>query len=159
MKKETKSYRNFLLIESLFMLSMIVAACLSGLLQQLGKIYVRDTMGFLFWGKIYKYNTVAYLAGIFLYTGLAVFLFKKILKRHFSFLKACDIKQKILAWIVVLIWGFGMVVAHVFMNLLTSGLKITFEPEILFYMSIFGWPVITVIILGVIIIRNSNKTI
>ena len=87
------------------------------------------------------------------------FLFKKILKRHFSFLKACDIKQKILAWIVVLIWGFGMVVAHVFMNLLTSGLKITFEPEILFYMSIFGWPVITVIILGVIIIRNSNKTI
>ena len=155
--KQGKIFFRLIGYESLYMLLATLAACGSALLQTLFKRFAYHYSSFIFSGSNYYYNVFMYILGIVIYFSAAYFLYKKYRER-FESVTELNILLRIAAWIVFLLWGFIMMISELMVLFaLVLGLTNNLIPEILLYISIIGWPIVTVVFFGVLYIRKSLR--
>lgn len=160
-RTKTKQYLKIIGIESMMMVITIINADIACLILFVGRIHVDSYSNFMFGGNAYQYNLLTYIVGIALYLGLFVSLYKKIMKKSVIQLAAYSIPLRVLAWCICLFWALVMFITLLMVVFLKIGLSDNMEPEIMTWISIIGWPVVTVLFIGINLIRkilkNKNK--
>lgn len=140
--------------ESLYMLIVTLVASGAALFQTILKKFDGTYSSFIFSGDIYKYNIFMYLLGIAIFLA-TVFSLYKLWKKNFDVFAELSILLKIVVCIVLIIWGFIMFIgmfALLFFTVL--GLSNDLRPDYLFIFTVVGWPIVTVLFLGVQLFRN-----
>ena len=130
----------------LYMLLVIFTACLCELVQLIGKVYIGPWSSFISTGDNYRYNYVMYFVGIVLFFGLLILLYKVMLKKK---LETTELYRgdKIFAVISVIVGCILMFVALIAVAFVALGMTDNIGPEVMFYTTMIGWPVGTMIYL------------
>ena len=135
----------------LYMLFVIIAACLCGYVQTLGKVYIGQWSTFISNGKNFRYNYIIYFIGFVLFFGVMIMLYKMLIKKHLE-TTVLYRGDKIFAIIVTIIGCVIMFASLVFESLLLFGMTDNIGPEVLVYMTVIGFPMGT---MGYLILRLS----
>lgn len=144
--------------ESLYMLAMSLIACVAALIQTIAKKYVGDYSSFIFSGSNYQYNFVLYACGLLLFVGAAILLYKLILAKDFKKIDEITIPLRIVIWLMLVIWGIVMLAAIVFVLFMCIlGLSNNLLPGFCLAVTMFGWPILIVIFLVVMSVKNLIK--
>lgn len=158
MKEKNNKLLKIIGIESLLMISAIFVSCLAAMIQLIGRKYI-GYHSFLFSGTDYQYNIFLYIAGIVIYFLYLILIYKKVLKKYINILSEYKIGIKILVWFVCGVFSFIMFVAIFMVLFLILGLSDVMHPECLSLVTIIGWPVMTALLFGVVLIRNRKRTV
>ena len=156
MKEKSKNYIKIIGMELLFMLSAVVVAYLAVRVQFIGKKYTGSHTG-LFGGDDFQYNIFSYIAGIVIFFGYLVFIYKIVFKKYINLLAEYNIGMKLLAWFICAAFSAGMYVIIVIDYFLLLGLTDIIEPECLLFVTCWGWPIITAILFAVILVTKSVR--
>ena len=132
----------------LYMILAILSACLCGFIQTLGKVYIGPWSSFISSGDNYRYNYIMYVIGFVMFFAFLHLLYKALLKKR---LEATVMYKgdKIFAVIATIIGCILMFAALIFETLLLFGFTDNIGPEFLFYLTLIGWPIGTMIYLFV----------
>ena len=147
-------YLKIIGIECLYLLSLIVAALLAGLVQFIGRKYTGVHSSIIFSGSDYSYNIFAYLAGILLFAGYIILTYKKFVKKHEEKIAESAWQFKLILIIVMLLFCVVMFFCFIMEFFLFLGFGDNMEPEILLLVTSIGWPIATALYILVIMIRN-----
>ncbi|MCQ2531250.1 MAG: hypothetical protein MJ093_00915 [Saccharofermentans sp.] len=151
---QKKVFGKLIAKECLFMLLLILVACVAALIQSLFKVYAGEYSSFIFSGTNYKYNRIMYVIGLFIFLAGLAGLYTKLLDKDFVKLSQLSLVQKIVSLALLVVWAFVMVVAEVMtMFSMVLGMSRNLIPEFWLYVTVFGWPVLTLVFLGL----NSFK--
>ena len=130
------------------MILMIAAAGICEFIQYLGKVYVGPWSSFVMAGDNFRFNYLSYTIGLVLFLCILFFSYRFILKKRFE--KDTLYKlEKIIAVIIVIILSLIMVGVLVIVNLLILGFNNNIGSDVLLYITVIGWPAITMIFLFV----------
>ncbi len=151
-----KKYIKLIATESLFMLAAAFTAGLTCALQFVGKKYLRGFEGSVFSGSFYEYNALAFITGMILFWGVGVILYKKIYEKSAKQIVLYKLPYRILAWLVILVWGFVMFGALVIAGATCLGLSDKMEPNGFLEIVIFGRPILLVVALGIDLFVKSR---
>ena len=153
-----KNYLKLLGMECLYLLTVIIAAGLSGLVQFIGRKYIGSHSSFIFSGSDYKYNAFAYLAGILLFAGYIFLTHKKLVNKHEGKISEFTWQLKLILILLMLLFCVAMFFCFAMEFFLILGFGDNIEPNILLLVTAIGWPIATAIYMSVIVIRNWNRT-
>ncbi len=130
----------------LYMLLAILAACLCEFVQLIGKVYEGPWSSFISSGDNYRYNYISYIVGLVLFFGILVLLYRVLLKKK---LETTELYRgdKIFAVISVIVGCILMFVALIALIFVVLGMTDNIGPEVMFYTTMIGWPVGTMIYL------------
>lgn len=152
-----KTFAKLLGTESIFMLFAILIAIVSSMIQFLFKKFIGEDSSFFFLENYYRYNYIMYALGMLIFF-VATFLIYKKLEKGFAHIAEISTPLKILAWAVLLIWGIVMFILEITMIFLfVTGLTDNIQPEALLYLTVIGWPTVTVLFIGIQYIRKSRS--
>ena len=152
-----KKFAKLLGMECLYLLGAILAAMLGNMIQYIGKEYIGEHSSFIFRGDVYKYNMYAYIAGIAVFVEFILLCHKLLVKKFAGNISDLHPAFKAVYILVTPLFGVLMVLG------LLSELYIFLEsgdalsPEILFVVTVAGWPVITVVYMIIVIALNWKK--
>lgn len=150
---QKKTFFRILGFESLYMMILTLTATLSALLQTAFAKYSGHYSSFIFSGTNYKYNNPMYMLGVVIYFGIAFLLYKILFEKHFKRLSDLNIPLRIVLWIVLIIWGVVMVFAEALaLFVFILGLSNNLTPGFLLFLTLFGFPAVTLIYLFVMMI-------
>ncbi len=153
-----KKYFRLLGTECLYLLATILAAMVGNMIQFIGREYIGEHSSFIFRGDVYKYNTFAYITGIFVFAEFVLLCHKRIVKKFTGNISDLHPALKVSYMLVVPLFGVLM-----FMSLL-SELYFLLEtgdamsPEILFGITVVGWPVIMSVYMIILIALKWKKS-
>ena len=145
--------------EALYLLAMMIVACISSLMQLVGRKYVGEYSSFIFSGNNYEYNIFFYFLGLAVFIGLMFILYKYFLNKKISGLSSAEIGVKVVFPIIALFFSALMLIAILVILVLVSGFD-NMLPESMFKFTLFGWPVICfvfMIFVEVTVIKNGNR--
>lgn len=125
----------------LYMVLTVLSAGLCFFIQTLGKEFLGQWSGFLFAGDSFRYNYVMYFIGLAIFCTSLSLMYKYIVQKK---LETYSI-NKVAAVIVVILMCIVMFAALVFESFVILGMNSSLKPEVLFYITIFGWPIGTMI--------------
>ena len=125
----------------LYMVLTVLSAGLCFFIQTLGKEFLGQWSGFLFAGDSFRYNYVMYVIGLAVFCTSLSLMYKYIVQKK---LETYSI-NKVAAVIVVILMCIVMFAALVFVSFVILGMNSSLKPEVLFYITIFGWPIGTMI--------------
>ena len=125
----------------LYMVLTVLSAGLCFFIQTLGKEFLGQWSGFLFAGDSFRYNYVMYVIGLAIFCTSLILMYKYIVQKK---LETYSI-NKVAAVIVVILMCIVMFAALVFVSFVILGMNSSLKPEVLFYITIFGWPMGTMI--------------
>lgn len=145
----TKKFLKLLVIECIFMLITIAVACLAALVQLAGKTYIETRSGYIFALSIYRYNILAYIGGIIIYFLYFWFAYRKIMGKYITLMMDFNIGCKLVFGLVCGIFMLAMFVALVLVVFMVLGLSGDMRPECMRYVTYIGWPVVTLVIIGI----------
>ena len=153
-----KKFFKLLGVECLYLLAAIVVAALANMIQLIAKEYAGEHSSFIFRGDVYKYNIYAYLGGILVFAEFILLCHKHLVKKFAKNISELHPLLKAVYLLAVLAFGALMcacLLSELFI-LLETGDALT--PEILFGVTVFGWPVVIVIYMIIVIALNwKNK--
>lgn len=145
MKNDLKLYG----AEALYLLGMTIVAFLFYLVQTIGKVYERDYSSFIFSGSVYRYNYFFYFLGWVLFAGALFAGYKYFLKERMSVLAESRLAPRIFFSVIAVVFTILMFAAVVFAAFLTVGMNDVIEPKILFNLTVFGFPILNLVFMGV----------
>ncbi len=154
-----KKFFKLLGIECLYLLGAILAAMVGSMIQLIGKEYIGEHSSFIFRGDVYKYNTFAYIVGIVVFAEFILLCHKYLVRKFAANISELHPALKVVYMLVTPLFGILMFMGllSVLYILLESGDALS--PEILFGITVAGWPVVTVIYMFIVIILNwKTKT-
>ena len=125
----------------LYMVLTVLSAGLCFFIQTLGKEFLGQWSGFLFAGDSFRYNYVMYVIGLAVFCTSLSLMYKYIVQKK---LETYSI-NKVAAVIVVIIMCIVMFAALVFESFVILGMNSSLKPEVLFYITVIGWPMGTMI--------------
>lgn len=125
----------------LYMVLTVLSAGLCFFIQTLGKEFLGQWSGFLFAGDSFRYNYVMYVIGLAVFCTSLILMYKYIVQKK---LETYSI-NKVAAVIVVIIMCIVMFAALVFESFVILGMNSSLKPEVLFYITVIGWPIGTMI--------------
>lgn len=125
----------------LYMVLTVLSAGLCFFIQTLGKEFLGQWSGFLFAGDSFRYNYVMYVIGLAVFCTSLSLMYKYIVQKK---LETYSI-NKVAAVIVVILMCIVMFAALVFESFVILGMNSSLKPEVLFYITIFGLPIGTMI--------------
>ncbi len=125
----------------LYMVLTVLSAGLCFFIQTLGKEFLGQWSGFLFAGDSFRYNYVMYVIGLAVFCTSLSLMYKYIVQKK---LETYSI-NKVAAVIVVIIMCIVMFAALVFESFVILGMNSSLKPEVLFYITVIGWPIGTMI--------------
>ena len=125
----------------LYMVLTVLSAGLCFFIQTLGKEFLGQWSGFLFAGDSFRYNYVMYVIGLAIFCTSLSLMYKYIVQKK---LETYSI-NKVAAVIVVIIMCIVMFAALVFESFVILGMNSSLKPEVLFYITVIGWPIGTMI--------------
>ena len=128
----------------LYMILTILSACLCGLVQTLGKVYLGQWSSFVSNGDNFRYNYVVYFIGLVLFLASLNILYKLILKKKFESTEFYS-TDKTVAVIIVVVGCILMFAALIMGAFAVLGMTDNLGPYVLFYLTLIGWPVGTLI--------------
>jgi len=153
-----KTFLKVLGMESLYMLLLTLSAAGAALLQSCFKAYGGEYSNIIFSGSNYRYNFFMYIIGILVYFGIVIFLYKKCFAKSFEQVAGLHILLKIITWIILAIWGVIMLFTEMMALIgVVLGLANNLLPEACLNFTVFGWPVLTLIFIGVMTVVNLKK--
>lgn len=145
--------------EALYLLAMVIVACISSLMQLVGRKYVGEYSSFIFSGNNYEYNIFFYFLGLAVFIGLMFILYKYFLNKKISGLSSAEIGVKVVFPIIALLFSALMLIAILVILIVVSGFD-NMLPESMFEFTLFGWPIICMvymIFVEVTVIKNGNR--
>ena len=125
----------------LYMVLTVLSAGLCFFIQTLGKEFLGQWSGFLFAGDSFRYNYVMYVIGLAVFCTSLSLMYKYIVQKK---LETYSI-NKVAAVIVVILMCIVMFAALVFESFVILGMNSSLKPEVLFYITVIGWPIGTMI--------------
>ncbi|MBO4415971.1 MAG: hypothetical protein J5824_08340 [Lachnospiraceae bacterium] len=149
-----KKYLKLLGMECLYLITLVVVACLAGLVQFIGRKYIGDHSSFIFSGSDYSYNVFAYLAGILLFAGYIFLTYKKLVNKHEVKIAEFTWQLKLILILVMLLFCFAMFICIAMEFFVILGFGDNMKPEILLVVTAVGLPAATAVYMSVIVIRN-----
>ncbi|MBR1528074.1 MAG: hypothetical protein IJ642_02080 [Oscillospiraceae bacterium] len=152
-----KLYLKFLGLECLYLLVTIVIACVSAMIQMIGRGYTGDYADIIFSGANYSYHFFFYILGFCIYAGYLIFSYQYFLSERIDILDTCSIKIRILYILIALLFSVLMMIALVFVFLFILGLTDNMKPEILMNFTVFGFPLaMAVYMTAIAVIRRKH---
>lgn len=155
-KKRIIKFLKIIGIEFGVMLLITAAAAFALYVQYWGKKYIGEYSSILFSGDSYEYNLFAYLGGIVLYIGCLLLFYFKMLRSHIKKLTEYGIGYKIIACLLCIIVSFAMLAALAIVNFITLGWN-TIDPNILNLLTVFGWPIMTALLIEAMMIFDWHR--
>ena len=125
----------------LYMVLTVLSAGLCFFIQTLGKEFLGQWSGFLFAGDSFRYNYVMYVIGLAVFCTSLSLMYKHIVQKK---LETYSI-NKVAAVIVVILMCIVMFAALLFESFVILGMNSSLKPEVLFYITVIGWPIGTMI--------------
>ena len=127
--------------EIIYLLTTIVVACISSLIQLIGRTYEGEYGSFIFSGSKYTYSNFFYFLGMAVYIGFMIVWYKYFLRKRIFGLRGPGIAVKIVFPIIALVFSVLMLFA-----LFISALYVlefdNMNPDYFLGFTLFGWPVI-----------------
>lgn len=145
--------------EALYLLAMVIVACISSLMQLVGRKYVGEYSSFIFSGNNYDYNVFFYFLGLASFIGFMFIWYKFFLNKKISELSSVEIGVKIVFPLIALLFSALMLIAILVILIVVSGFD-NMLPESMFKFTLFGWPVICfvfMIFVEIAVIKNGNR--
>ena len=143
--------------ECIYSILVIVTSVVYCLIQFAGKKQIGQNTYEIFGGNDYSYNYAAYFAGLLLFGFSLWFFHEWVLKKHLSDITETGPVFKIVYVLAALFFCFVMLMVQIGEYLIILGLDDYIYPELLTFITIFGWPVITLIFMTVMMILASIK--
>ena len=137
-------------IESLYMLSVLIVAMIANPVQFLGKKVIQNGAGGVGFGIEYRYNPVAYIAGVVLVAGYVWFAYSKWYRKFADQTLKKGIGFIVAYFLNALIWTFVMFLVMIFEELILLTFDNNILPELLQFITMCCWPVMHLIFMIVI---------
>ena len=118
-----------------------VTSNLSAALASLGKKVIQNGGGAVGYGIDYRYNPVAYFAGVVLLTGYVWFAYSKWYKKFADQTLKKGIGFIVAYFMNALIWAFVMFLVMIFEELILLTFDNNILPELLQFITMCCWPV------------------
>ena len=128
----------------IYMVLIILSACLFGFVQTLGKVYVSEWSSILATGSSYRYNYVIYFIGLVLFLASMNILYRIFLKKKLE-ITPFNSHEKTASVILVIFGCLVMFIALLIGSMALLGMTDHLVPNVLFYITLIGWPVVTMI--------------
>ena len=141
-------------LECLYLLLMLIAACIACPIQFIGKKDTGATSGFLFANPVYQYNMIAYAAGLMLFLAFIILTYRIWVSRYLPELPETPTGLKVFMILISLVFAFLMFVGIFIETLFILGLSGNPKPEACLYVTAFGWPVATFVYIGTLIVLH-----
>ena len=136
--------------ESLYILSVLIVAMIANPVQFLGKKVIQTGAGAVGYGIDYRYNPVAYIAGLVLVAGYVWFAYSKWYKKFADQTLKKGIGFIVAYFLNALIWAFVMFLIMIFEELILLTFDNNILPELLQFITMCCWPVMLLIFMIVI---------
>lgn len=130
----------------LYMIILIAAACLGESVQMIGKIYVGEWSSFISSGSDFRYNYAMYIIGMVFFFGIMHVLYERLLKARYD-IRVKYFGENIFTCIVIIIGCILMFAAMIIEVLCIFGFTNNIGPDVLFWITMAGWPIGTAIYL------------
>ena len=130
----------------IYMVMTILSACLCGFVQTLGKVYAGQWSSFISYGDRFRYNYVIYFIGLVLFLASLNIIYKLFLKKKLEIIVFSS-SDKVAAVAAVIIGCIIMFAALIMESFVILGRTGQLKPDVLFYLTLLGWPVGTMIYL------------
>lgn len=148
-------------VEIIYLLTTIVVACISSLIQLIGRAYEGEYSSFIFSGSEYTYSYFFYFLGMGVYIGFMIVWYKYFLKKRIIGLSGPGIADKIVFLIIALVFSVLMLFA-----LFISALYVlefdNMNPDYFLGFTLFGWPVfcfVFMVCIEIVAIKRSVKEV
>ena len=138
-----KEYLKLIGAEIVYMLIVYAGVFVASETQFLGRKYIDHYSSFIFSGDMYRYNIVAYTAGLAIFAAILYVGYAFWLKKFIPRLAECNWWKKTIFCVVGLVLSFGELVILVLIYLFKLGLGDDMGPSIMFLITTIGWPVVT----------------
>ncbi|MBO4687425.1 MAG: hypothetical protein J5636_02840 [Clostridiales bacterium] len=142
--------------EALYLLATAVVAGVSTLIQMIGRTYVGKHSSFIFSGNDYRYNKLFFVFGLVLFVGFMFAGYKFFLKKKIRPLRGSEAILKVLFAVVALLFSLLTFAAIVLSFFLIIGITDNMLPESMFQMTVFSWPVFTLVFMIIVEIINCK---
>ena len=142
-----KDYYKLFGSEVLYLLASAVVAGLATLLQIVGRSHIGNYSGFIWSGDEYRYNAFFYILGMALFIGFMITGYKFFLKERISDLSQVGIVPKIIFPVIAVFFSIMILAVIVFCLFLMTGMTDNMRPLWMVYVTGFGWPVFSLILM------------
>ena len=145
--------------EIIYLLTTLIVAAGSFLIQLIGRSYSGECGFFIFDGSEYTYNIIFYNLGMVVYIAFMIAGYKFFLKKRIAGLSGPRIVVKIVFPIIALIFAVLMFILLLIVALMVLEFD-NMKPISMFEFTLFGWPVIFfvfMIFVEVAEIKNGNR--
>lgn len=113
--------------------------------------------GVLFSDWLYEYNLIFYALGMVLFLLPLFFGYTFMLKKEMLKIRERNIYTKILFFLIVVIFDFAALMGEAY-ALMTLAWPDDIRPRVLLYFTWFGWPIILLIFMIAMFVKNIKKT-
>lgn len=153
----------FLGLDVLYSIVLVIVAVACSLIQCIG-ITPDLPAGLIDFELInVKYNYFAYFAGALLYAGFLFYSFKKFLKTKYSDYPIRSAGVVIMHFMISAVFCFIMFIGLIFASLMLIGYDISLNPELLLFITVFIWPIVSFVLMNaalvIFLIRTKNETV
>lgn len=129
-------------IELLYILSVLVVSTIANPVQFLGKKVIQTGAGVVGYGIDYRYNPIAYIAGVVIFAGFVWFSYSKWYKQFADLTLKKGIGFIIAYVLTALFMAFVMFLFLIFEALFLLTFDNNILPELLQFITCFCWPVL-----------------
>jgi len=148
----------FLGIDVLFSIALTIVAALCSLIQCIGLKQVLPN-GLIDYNYIdMKFNGFSYIGGILIYAGFLAYYFKWFLNLKYSDYPLRHAGVVIMHFIISFVFCFVMLFLLVFASLIVIGFNKNLVPELLAFITVFIWPVVTLVLMNAALVVFLVKT-
>lgn len=152
MKKEiAKKLLKIYLIEVVFFIVVLIIAWLSACIQYIGQTLIKVVDTSPFPEYFYRYNIISYFSGMIIFFADFLFLYKRLMRKNITQIADRHIVFKAIYWVIAISFAVIMLVGLCVLTMFD-----TYEPKYLAFITNVGWPVFTVLFIGIDVIRKSN---
>ena len=151
----------FLGLDVLFSIAMVVVAALCSLIQCIGvKQVLPDEL--IDYNMIdMQYNWFSYICGTLIYAGFIFFSFKKFIKTKYEDYHLRHWSVVVMHFIISFVFCTAMFVALIFASLIFVGFNKNLVPELLVFITVFIWPIVSLILMNaaliIYLVKNKEK--
>ncbi len=151
----------FLGLDVLFSIAMVAVAALCSLIQCIGVKQVLPNELIDYNMIDMQYNLFSYICGTLIYAGFIFFSFKKFLKTKYEDYPLRHWSVVVMHFVISFVFCSVMFVALIFASLIFVGFNKNLVPELLVFITVFIWPIVSLILMNaaliIYLVKNKEK--
>ncbi len=151
----------FLGLDVLFSIALTIVAVVCSLIQCIGlkQVMPNELIDYNYIDM--KFNGFAYVCGTLIYAGFLVYYFKWFLKLKYSDYPLRRASVVIMHFMISFVFCFAMFIALIFASLVLIGFNKNLVPELLAFITVFVWPIVTFLLMNagliVYLVRTKHE--